>query len=274
MDLLDPQRPFRSPWLYDCKPFHMVDNVYYVGNTSVSSHLFDTGEGLLLLDTGYMETGYLLLEAIREMGFDPKDIKWIVHSHAHIDHFGATRMLQEKYGCKTYMPAADLPLLNERAELNWCGEFGMYYTPPYDTWFAVDYGIEVGETLTFGNTKMTAYSAAGHTPGTMAYVFELPGGLKAAMHGGIGVNTVSAAYSRQYSLGSAWRDAYAASLDSLEDLKVDVVLGNHPNQSNTFEKLAARTEEHNTFVDPAEWRKFIENTRVMYLKAIENDPIP
>jgi len=273
MDLLDPRRPFRSPWLYDCKPFHMVDNVYYVGNTSVSSHLFDTGDGLLLLDTGYMETGYLMLEAIRELGFDPKDIKWILHSHAHIDHFGSTRMLVEKYGCKTYMPAPDVCMLGEKKELLWTREFGIHFEPPYDTWFNVDHAVQIGETLTFGNTKVTVYSAAGHTPGTVAYVFELPCGLKAAMHGGIGVNTMTSEYSRKFGLGTSWRDAYAASLDRLEDLQVDVVLGNHPKQTKTFEKLAAMTAECNTFIDPTEWKKFIVNTRKMFQEAIANDPI-
>ena len=269
----NPKKPYRSPWLYDCKPFHMVDNVYYVGNTSVSSHLFDTGEGLLLLDTGYMETGYLMLEAIRELGFDPKNIKWIIHSHAHIDHFGSTRMLVEKYGCKTYMPAPDVCMMDEKKEFLWCEELGLPYEPPYDTWFQIDYAIQDGETLTFGNTKMTAYSAAGHTPGTMAYVFELPGGLKAAMHGGIGLNTLTSEYSLRYNLGTSWRDAYAASLDRLEDLAVDVVLGNHPKQSNTFEKLEMNADGENHFIDATEWKRFICNTRENYKTTMENDPI-
>lgn len=273
MDALDPRRPFRSPWLYDCKPFHMVDNVYYVGNTSVSSHLFDTGEGLLLLDTGYMETGYLMLEAIRELGFDPKDIKWILHSHAHIDHFGATRMLVEKYGCKTYMPAADVCMMDEKKELLWTKEFAIHYDPPYDTWFKVDHAIQIGEILTFGNIKMTAYDAGGHTPGTMAYVFELPSGLKAAMHGGIGLNTLTSAYSRRFGLGTSWREAYAASLDRLEDLQVDVVLGNHPKQSKTFEKLELNADGTNHFIDPDEWKQFIRTTRETYIKTMAKDPI-
>lgn len=273
MAILKPSKPARSPWMYDCKPFHIVDNVYYVGNKSVSSHLFDTGEGLLLLDTGYMQTGYLMLEAIRDLGYHPKDIKWIVHTHAHIDHFGSTRMLVEKYGCKTYMPAADVCMMDEKQELLWCAELGIPYEPPYDTWFKIDHAIEVGETITFGNTKMTAYSAAGHTPGTMAYVFELPGGLKAAMHGGIGLNTITAKYSQKFNLGTTWRDAYAVSLDGLEDLQVDVVLGNHPYQSQTFQKLEANADGTNHFIDPTEWKTFIRNTREKYLEAIANDPI-
>lgn len=269
----NPESVIRSPWKFETAPFHIADNLYYVGNTNVSSHLFDTGEGLLLLDTGYAQTSYLLTESIRDLGFDPHDVKWIVHTHGHIDHFGATRMFVEKYGCKTYMPAVDIPLLNERADLNWCDELGLPYSPPWDTWFQPDHGIEIGETLTFGNTKMTAYNAAGHTPGTMAYVFELPSGLRAAMHGGIGLNTMRGSYSEKFGLGNTWRNAYRDTLDRLQGLKVDIVLGNHPNQSSTFDKLARKTEDCNPFIDPTEWDRFLNGVRERFLKLVAENPI-
>ena len=57
----------RTPWMWDCAPFKIADNMYYVGNKDVSCHLFDTGEGLLLLDTSYTQASYQLLESIRTM---------------------------------------------------------------------------------------------------------------------------------------------------------------------------------------------------------------
>ena len=74
----------RTPWMWECKPFAIADNLYYVGDKDVSCHLFDTGEGLLLLDASYPQACYLLLESIRELGFDPHDIKWILHTHGHL----------------------------------------------------------------------------------------------------------------------------------------------------------------------------------------------
>ena len=254
---MSPDGPSRSPWKYDVKPFSVVDNVYYVGNAYVSSHLFDTGEGLLLLDTGLMQTTYLLLESIRQLGFDPKDIRWILHSHCHIDHFGATRALQEKFGCMTYIPQADAPLLNTRPELNWSYDLELPYETPFDTYFAPDGYVNPGDVLTFGNTKVEVFDAAGHTPGTVAYRFTLPGGLKAAMHGGIGINTLSKQYAQKHNLGETWRDAFQRTIADLKDLEVDVVLGNHPYQANMFEKHNARTPEHNPFIDSKEWNRMI-----------------
>ncbi len=268
-----PESVIRSPWLYDVEPFEIVPKVYYVGNTSVSSHLFDTGDGLLLLDTTYAQTGYLLLESIRKIGFNPADIRWIIHSHAHLDHFGATRMLVEKFGCKTYMPAADMPLLNEKSDLNWCEELAQPFTPPYDTWFSVDRKILPNEELVFGNIKVTAYKAAGHTPGTMAYVFTLPDGKIAAMHGGLGWNTLSSTYSKEKKLGNQWRMDYIESLERLENLDVDIVLGNHPIQANVFEKIARKTAEFNPFIDKNEWQNLLRQTKDSFIEMVQNDPI-
>lgn len=271
--MISPESIARSPWKYQTEPFEIVPKLYYVGNTSVSAHLFDTGDGLLLLDTTYPQSAYLLLESIRKLGFDPKDIRWILHTHGHIDHFGATRMLKELYGCKTYMPAADSAMLDQNAELNYSLELGMYYSPPYDTWFEVDRLINPGDEMEFGNIKVTAYCAAGHTPGTMAYVFELPSGYRAAMHGGIGWNTLTAEYCKAHGLGERWRADYMATLKRLHGLKVDIPLGNHPGQTDTFRKKAEMTDSHNPFIDPTEWDTTLENLQKDFAQMLENDPL-
>ena len=263
----------RSPWKWDVEPFKIADNMYYVGNKDVSCHLFDTGEGLLLLDASYPQAAYLLTEAIRGLGFDPHDVRWILHTHGHIDHFGCTRMMVEKYGSKTYFPETDLPLLKEESDLNWCVEFGQPYEPPYDTWFQPDVLVKPGDVLTFGNTKVEVYDAGGHTPGTMAYRFLLPGGLKAAMHGGVGFNTLSSAYAKKRGIGTTWRDAFIRNLRALYDLEVDIVLGNHPGQSGTFRKMEQLGGEHNPFIDPTEWNRFLERREQLYLEMVEKDPM-
>ena len=48
------------PWAYHVESFQIIGDLYYVGNSEVSSHLIDTGEGLILIDTGFPQTVYLL----------------------------------------------------------------------------------------------------------------------------------------------------------------------------------------------------------------------
>ena len=63
-------------------PFKAFDNLYYVGVGYVSSWLLTTEQGLILIDT--LEDRYVdrLLDNIRKVGFDPKDIKYVVISAA------------------------------------------------------------------------------------------------------------------------------------------------------------------------------------------------
>jgi len=175
-------------------------------------------------------------------------------------------------GCKTFMPAADLPFMKS-ADWTYCEPLGIRYEPPCDAYFETDVPVYPGDVFRFGNITMTAYAAPGHTPGTMAYVFALPSGLRAAMHGGTGLNTLTSAYSRAHQLGTAWREDYRRTLEHLSVLTVDVVLGNHPNQTATFEKSIAKTDVYNPFVDSSEWQRFLAKCRERFEQMIKDDPL-
>ena len=69
-----PERACMCPWEFAVNPFRVAGSVYYVGNREVSSHLIDTGNRLILIDTGFPQTLHLLTESIRRLGFDPDDI--------------------------------------------------------------------------------------------------------------------------------------------------------------------------------------------------------
>ena len=264
--------PYRTPWDYETKPFKIVDGVYYVGNKNVSVHLFDTGEGLLLLDTAYTETAYLLFDSIYRLGFNPRDVRWIVHSHCHYDHFGATRYFVEMCGAKTYMPKKDMPFMTD-AVMNGCAGAGLRYEPPYDCYFDVDVQMCDGDVYTFGNITMRAYDAPGHTPGTMAYFFEMPNGMIVGMHGGVGFNTLTSDYAKEHNLGNSWREAYGNTIQKLRVFRTDVVLGNHPSLNQTFAKLSAMTADCNPFVDPDGWNKFLDWVEGKYRQVLQDDPL-
>ena len=93
-------------------PFRIFGNLYFVGTTFVSSHVIDTGEGLILLDSGYPQCTYLVTEGMRRLGLDPMDIKYILHSHGHYDHIGGTRALVELTGTKTIIGREDVDYAN------------------------------------------------------------------------------------------------------------------------------------------------------------------
>lgn len=260
-----------SPWEYEIKPFQITDDLWYVGDRNVAAHLKDTGEGLILFDTCYPQTAYLLLESIRDAGFDPHDIRYILHTHMHYDHIGSTRRMVEKYGCKTFVGRGDADFLTTRTELLWHRELGMEYLE----YFKPDVLLDDRDIVKLGNTEIICITAPGHTPGTMCYLFSTEYQGKrytAALNGGFGFNTLTSEYMEKYGL-AGWREACKESIVKLMDLKVDITLGTHPVFNAAFEKNALKTDNSNPFIDPEEWHRMLSNAKRNYQELLRQDPV-
>jgi glyoxylase-like metal-dependent hydrolase (beta-lactamase superfamily II) len=145
------------------EPFKVFDNVYYVGIQIVGSYLITTSAGLILVDTTYAETGDLVMESIRKLGLDPANIKYILITHQHADHFaGAGRIKQVATGARIGMSQADWEGV-ERLQTPGQGgnqNVGIALTR--------DLVIKDGETITLGDTTLKVYVTPGHTPGSLA----------------------------------------------------------------------------------------------------------
>lgn len=117
----------------------------------VCVHIVDTGEGLLMFDAGNYGAQAVLIQSIWEMGFNPADVKWIILSHGHVDHFGAVNFLKNMFGTKIYMGEPDVKMFREHPELTMIQESGNCM----DTLFHVDVAVKEGDIRTFGNTTVT-----------------------------------------------------------------------------------------------------------------------
>ena len=100
-----PKFKAEKPYEGRIEPFKIAGNVYFVGTYQASGHLIDTGDGLILIDAGYANTVYLFLESIWELGFDPRDIKYIIHSHWHWDHTEGTEAIAKLSGASVLLIA-------------------------------------------------------------------------------------------------------------------------------------------------------------------------
>ena len=231
------RRTIVNPWEGKIEPFKIIGDVYFCGTFQASCHLIDTGDGLILIDPGYSNTLYLVIASIYKLGFRPEDIKYIVNTHWHGDHTEATAALVDLSGAKTLIGRYD----EERTK--------RYFVP--------DILLKDGDTLELGNTKMTFMETPGHTKGTVSFFFDtVENGrtYRVGMFGGAGANTMV----RGKFDYEGCREGYRASLHRLQKEKVDVFIGNHTWNNDTFEKgkLLLETGE-NTFVDPELWHKFL-----------------
>jgi len=262
------------PWEGAMTPFRIFGNLYFVGTGPASSHLIDTGEGLVLLDSGYQESLYLVLESIRTLGFDPHDIRYIVHSHGHVDHAGATRALCELTGAESWLGAADRDMVIGAKPLTWAPEYQLDFHC-----FEPDHLLHDGDHIRLGALDMLCVATPGHTPGTFSFFWEVGDAdgwvVRAGTMGGAGVNTLAGDYIRRYGLESEdWRGALRRSLARCRREKVDLFIGNHTWQNDTAGKYASlRDGDAEAFVAPAEWLEFLDKIEEKLDQVERNDPL-
>lgn len=255
------------------KPFQIYGNVYYVGDNWVCVHLIDTGEGLLLIDSGNSNATSMLIQAIWEMGYRPNDVKWMILSHGHVDHMGGAEFFRNMFGTKIYLSTPDAKMFAERPEFS----FIQSSTDITNDVFTPDVCIEDGDVLTFGNVTIQCYLVPGHTEGCIALFFDSCEGTetkRCGYYGGFGFNTL-----KRESL-EEWGDleyrrwkTYEESIDKVIGEPVDIFLGNHTENNRTMEKAALMKEhpETNPFVDPSEWGTYLNQMKEKLHKFIEKE---
>ncbi|HEX9162075.1 MAG TPA: MBL fold metallo-hydrolase, partial [Thermoanaerobaculia bacterium] len=90
-------------------PFKIVDRLYYVGASDVTSFLITTPKGHILIDGGFVETAPQIERNIRALGFQLSDVKILLFSHAHYDHVGGLAQLEHDTHAKLYASKGDAP---------------------------------------------------------------------------------------------------------------------------------------------------------------------
>ena len=255
----------KEPQLGYVKPGRIFGNLYFVGSHPASTHLIDTGDGLILIDPGYIDTFYLVIQNIWELGFNPRDIKYIVISHGHGDHMNATKALVALTGAKTFLGKPDLELVSQVENAT-----GVRIYP-----FTPDVLLEDGDEIELGNTKMRFVASPGHTLGTMSIFFDVTDGtrtVRAGMHGGVGLNTLNREFLDRTGTPYENRDLYFQSLARLKSEHVDVFIGNHVGNNDTEGKLARVHEgDADAFLDPEAWPRFLDSCREKLLALIEKE---
>jgi metallo-beta-lactamase class B len=217
--------PPRSEWY--AEPRKVFDNLYFVGQSEYTAWAITTSEGIIVIDPIYdWSVEAEVVEGLEKLGLDPRTIRYVLVSHAHRDHVGGARLLQERFGARVVMGAGDWDLL-ERNTGNW--------PKPVRDMVAED-----GQQLTLGETTLNLYLTPGHTPGTISTIFQVKDGANthtAAIWGGTAYNFLGSAEEVR------WFGEYIASAQRFKQLTrdagADVVISNHSNFDESDAKLAA-----------------------------------
>lgn len=264
-----------QPWKGAMTPFRILGNTWFVGTGPASTHIIDSGDGLIMLDSGYQESLYLVIDAMYRCGLDPKNLRYIIHSHGHIDHAAATRALVELTGAETFIGEGDLRMVDgTRPELSWAPEYSMAFPPP----FKPDHLIHDGDRIELGNVVIDCMETPGHTPGVISFFWNVEDHGKvyrAGTFGGAGINSMQSAYIRKYHLEKEdWRGAFRKSILRLRQEKVDLFIGNHAGQNQTPERCRRLLDgDPLAFVDPGSWTRFLDECEANLNRLEKEDPI-
>lgn len=148
-------------------PFKVFDNLYYVGPGSVAVWLIPTTDGLILIDSTQEPLVDHVVDSIRKVGFDPKNIKYILLTHGHLDHFGGAGKIQALSGARVATLEEDWKLIE--ATYQNPGRGNRDPGVPLKR----DMVLREGQTLTLGKTSLKVYKLPGHTAGSPSFEFTV-----------------------------------------------------------------------------------------------------
>jgi len=238
-------------WNEQAAPFTVIGNIHYVGSRTVSAFLITTPEGHFLVDGIVPQSAPLILDNIRTLGFDPADVKYLLNSHAHIDHAGGLAAVQRATGAAMVASAADKPFL-EAGDIGFGPSGGMKFPP-----VRVDQVIADGETLSLGAATLTAHLTPGHSPGCTSWSLPVTGADGAVHTAFLHCSSTVAGQKLVPESYPGMIDSYRATFEKVRTIEADVFLANHDNFFDLAEKRARLAAgDANAFVDAGELQAF------------------
>src|SRR5579872_5303159 len=81
------------------QPMQVMDELYFLGNYWTSSWAVKTSGGLVIIDSldNADEAKHYIEDGRRKLNLNPADIKYVIVSHAHGDHYGGANYLKQKF---------------------------------------------------------------------------------------------------------------------------------------------------------------------------------
>jgi metallo-beta-lactamase class B len=200
------------------QPSQILKNIHMVGSAEIS-HPYDcciyllNFSDLIIIDSGAGLSFEKIVSNIERLELDPKKLKAVLATHAHIDHIGSLRRFQENYHAQIIAHELDADAIESGVGIA-AEAYDVDYLP-----CTVDIRLSGDEqTLKFGNRELNIVHIPGHTPGSIAAYIDIDE--KRVLFG----QDIHGPYIPKW---GADRELAAASLQKLIDLKADILCEGH-----------------------------------------------
>jgi len=216
--------PARNTWFTE--PAKVFDNLYFVGSKFHNSWALTTSGGIILLDTLYTyNSEEEIVGGLKKLKLDPAAVKYVIITHAHSDHVGGAKLMQDRFHSRIVMGAPDWTSIEKSVH-------GYPEGKPKRDIVADD-----GQKITLGDTSVTIVTTPGHTPGTLSMLFTVKDNgkpLHVAYSGGTAFNFPSTGPNFEIYSNSQRKMAAAAAASG-----ATVLMSNHSEFDNSIMKIKA-----------------------------------
>lgn len=244
-----------SDFLAPFPAHHVIGNLYFVGSKGLGIYLVTTPHGHILINAGLEESVPMIQQSVEKLGFRFSDIKILLISHAHFDHDAGAARIKKLTGAKYMVMDADVPVVESggRKDFAYAHTPGMLYPAA-----KVDRILHDGDTVSLGDSVLTAHLTPGHTKGCTTWTMKVREGSESydtvivgSPNVNEGYNLVSNATYPQIA------SDYEKTFDVLRSLHCDVFLGAHGSYYDMESKYARMTGGANPFIDPKGYENYV-----------------
>ncbi|KUO54577.1 MAG: subclass B3 metallo-beta-lactamase [Sphingomonadales bacterium BRH_c42] len=238
--------PVATEWASACEdwdewdkpgpPFRIHGNTWYVGTCGIGAILITGDAGHILIDSGTEAGAEIVLQNIAKLGFDVRDVRYLLHSHEHFDHVGGMAKLKAATHAWLLSSTHAEPVLRsgiadgsdpQAAQLPKMEPIEVYQT------------ISDTGTVVLGDIRLTAHETPGHTAGALSWQWRSCD--KGECITIVYADSLSPVSSDGYRFSDhpQYVAAYREGIARVAALDCDILLTPHPSASGMRDKLLA-----------------------------------
>ena len=227
--------PARAIWY--AEPAKVADNFYFLGTTIHSAWALVGSQGIIVIEALFDYAAQdEILGGLKKLGLDSNKVKYVILSHAHGDHDGGAKMLQDAIPSVHLVYGAEDWDAIDKAQTHMGGK------PKRDV------TGDDGMTISVGSASLRIVTMPGHTPGTLSYLFEVRDQGKPMRVAYVGGTAIP------FNANAEYYDRYIASSKKMAKAAADygatALLSNHTEFDNAFFKAHAADDRKNGEANP------------------------
>jgi metallo-beta-lactamase class B len=262
-----PQNP---DWTRPFPPFKMIGNIYWVGSYDLSTYLLTSPQGHILINTGVGDTAKQIKTSVEQLGFKMGDVKILTATHAHWDHVAGMAELKKMTGASLVVSDPEKELLESggKTDFRWGDTSSAWFEP-----VRVDRTFKDGETISLGETKLTAHYHPGHTRGATSFTTDVRDNGKTYRVAIVNMGSINpgVTVTGMPKYPTIEQD-YARTFKTQKEMKIDVFLSSHASQFGMHGKYKPGDPYNpDRFVDPNGFLEAVRALEKTYLDQVAKE---